>query len=72
MGGDVRVLAWIDANADGWPDGGDFVGEVPAPVSVAGGQLRSGLDITAEPFVGTSAAVDRALTAIAEAAAGGP
>jgi subtilisin family serine protease len=72
MGGDVRVLAWIDANADGWPDGGDFVGEYPAPVSVAGGQSLSGIDITAEPFLGTSAMVDRALTAIAEAAASMP
>lgn len=72
MGGDVRVLAWIDTNADGWPDGGDFVGEYAAPVSVAGGQLRSGIDIRAEPFVGTSAAVDRALAAIAEAAASPP
>jgi subtilisin family serine protease len=72
MGGDVRVLAWIDANADGWPDGGDFVGEYPAPVSVAGGELRSGIDISAEPFVGTSGAVDRAVTAIAEAAASVP
>ena len=69
MGGDVRVLAWIDANADGWPDGGDFVGEFPAPVSVAGGESLVGIDLVAEPFVGTSAAVGRALTAIAAAAA---
>ncbi|MFO8149998.1 MAG: hypothetical protein R6T93_06860, partial [Trueperaceae bacterium] len=72
MGGDVRVLAWVDANADGWPDGGDFVGEHPTPVSVAGGELREGVHITAEPFLGTSAVVDRALAAIAEAAAGAP
>ncbi|MBW6456281.1 MAG: S8 family serine peptidase [Trueperaceae bacterium] len=72
MGGEVRVLAWVDVNASGLPDGGDYVGEYPTPVSVAGGQLRSGIDITAEPFLGTSAAVGRALAAIAEAAASTP
>ncbi|MFU8887754.1 MAG: S8 family serine peptidase [Trueperaceae bacterium] len=72
MGGEVRVLAWVDVNASGLPDGGDYVGEYPTPVSVAGGQLRSGIDITAEPFLGASAAVERALAAIAEAAASTP
>jgi serine protease len=72
MGGDVRVLAWVDANADGWPDAGDFVGEYPAVVSVGGGQLREGLDVTAEPFLGTSTAVVRALTAFSQVASGLP
>jgi serine protease len=67
IGGDVRVLAWVDANADGWPNAGDFVGEFPSAVSVGGGELRGGIDITAEPFLGTSAAVVRALEALAAA-----
>jgi hypothetical protein len=72
MGGDVRVLAWVDANSDGQPNAGDFVGEFPSVVSVGAGQLRGGIDITAEPFLGTSAVTVRALAAFAQVAVAAP
>jgi len=72
IGGDVRVLAWVDTDADGWPNGGDFVGEYPGPVSVDGGQRVTGIDIVAEPFLGTSRAVERALALFFRAVSDGP
>jgi hypothetical protein len=41
-------------------------------VSVAGGELVEGIDITAEPFLGTSTATIRAVEAFLRAAAGLP
>lgn len=54
MGGSVRVLAWLDANANGTPDAGDYVGEYPSPVSVAGGATVGPRDLVLEPFVGAT------------------
>jgi subtilisin family serine protease len=71
MGGDLRVLAWIDADGDGWPNPGDFVGEHAKPVVVEGGERIPNVDITAEPFLGPSAVLHRALVALAEVASDG-
>jgi len=56
MGGRVRVLAWLDADGSGRPDGGDFVGEFPTAVSLQGGATVDDVDLLLEPFVAASTA----------------
>jgi serine protease len=56
MAGRVRVLAWLDTDGSGRPDGGDFVGEFASSVSVAGGATVEGVDLLLEPFVAPSTA----------------